>query len=167
MHRAIFLISVMLAVSGCSALRTVDTNHFVLTRSHYDEMTKGPNPSLAGLTLFFAGMPKGGDIHHHYSGSIYAESYLDWVEKKGCWINKETFKIEKQQSDLGITVQTLRDNPELYRGLLRLWSSKDYSNHYHVQSAPDHQFFSTFGYFGPIADADYREGLIVLKERGK
>ena len=128
-------------------------------------MTKGPNPSLAELTLFFAGMPKGGDIHHHYSGSIYAESYLDWVEKKGCWINKETFKIEKQQSDLGITVQTLRDNPELYRGLLRLWSSKDYSNHYHVQSAPDHQFFSTFGYFGPIADADYREGLRVLKER--
>ena len=28
------------------------------------------------LTAFFAQMPKGGDLHHHYSGSIYAEPLL-------------------------------------------------------------------------------------------
>jgi adenosine deaminase len=31
------------------------------------------------LTLFLQGMPKGGDLHHHLSGSVYAESYLQYA----------------------------------------------------------------------------------------
>ena len=38
---------------------------------------------MAELTLFFSRMPKGADLHHHYSGSIYAEQYLDWIDKQG------------------------------------------------------------------------------------
>ena len=37
--------------------------------------TDSTNPSrLAALTEFFTQMPKGGDIHHHYSGAMYAET---------------------------------------------------------------------------------------------
>lgn len=31
----------------------------------------------ASLFAFFSSMPKGGDLHHHYSGSVYAETYAD------------------------------------------------------------------------------------------
>ena len=31
------------------------------------------------LTLFMLRMPKGGDLHHHLSGSVYAESYIDYA----------------------------------------------------------------------------------------
>ena len=30
-------------------------------------------------------MPKGGDLHHHYSGSVYAETYLEYVVDNDCY----------------------------------------------------------------------------------
>ena len=44
----------------------------------------------AMLTAFFNGMPKGGDLHHHFSGSVYAEKYFDLAVKKNFYINLET-----------------------------------------------------------------------------
>ena len=41
------------------------------------------NPSL--LVAFLREMPKGGDLHNHLSGAVYAESYLRWAaEDKLC-----------------------------------------------------------------------------------
>ena len=28
-------------------------------------------------------MPKGGDLHSHLSGAVYAESYIQWAAAKG------------------------------------------------------------------------------------
>ena len=47
----------------------------------------------AELTAFFAKMPKGGDLHHHYSGSIYAETYIRWVINKNYFINKKNLEV--------------------------------------------------------------------------
>ena len=35
------------------------------------------NPPL--LLAFLREMPKGGDLHNHLSGAVYAESYLRWA----------------------------------------------------------------------------------------
>ena len=35
------------------------------------------------LTLFLLKIPKGGDLHHHLSGSVYAESYIDYAAHDG------------------------------------------------------------------------------------
>ena len=35
------------------------------------------------LWKFLLTMPKGGDLHNHVSGSIYAESYIQWAAEKG------------------------------------------------------------------------------------
>ncbi len=126
------------------------------------------DPDVAMLNLFFTRMPKGGDIHHHYSGSIYAETYLDWIKKKGWFIDACSLKIVKV-SERGkcqaLTVDALRGNDVLYRKLLTLWSDKDYANHFHEQPPPDTNFFNTFGYFGPVSDEYMDVGLNVLKQR--
>jgi hypothetical protein len=31
------------------------------------------------MLAFLRQMPKGGDLHNHLSGAIYAESYIQWV----------------------------------------------------------------------------------------
>ena len=49
------------------------------TRHYYAQLVEAQQPRLAELTMLMTMLPKGGDIHHHYSGSIYAETYLDWV----------------------------------------------------------------------------------------
>src|SRR5579883_2101445 len=44
----------------------------------------------AQLEAFFSQMPKGGDLHNHYSGSVYAETYIDDVVQKNYYINTNT-----------------------------------------------------------------------------
>jgi len=122
------------------------------------------NPSrLAALTEFFSQMPKGGDIHHHYSGAMYAETYLDWAKTKGMRLNPTSLLLVKDSS--GITIDSLRKNGAKLRQVLQAWSNMDYRNHYDTQVAPDQKFFGTFGYFGNISNAFLGSGLKELKTR--
>ena len=47
------------------------------TARHFAALVSGTQPKTAELSLFFSMMPKGGDLHHHYSGAIYAEQFLE------------------------------------------------------------------------------------------
>ena len=76
-----------------------DVNHLQLTSDFYESMLRKDNHNEALLHLFFFKMPKGGDIHHHFYGSIYAETYLEWVSKKGWKIDTCTLKIVKEKKD--------------------------------------------------------------------
>ncbi len=155
------------AIVGCSTKGIKSNSGLDNTRETallYNKFIGGKSPNIAQLNLFFSKMPKGGDIHHHYSGSIYAETFLDWVESAGYWIDKNTFQISKVKSNNSISIEQLYSDTELYRKLLTFWSDKDYQNHYHLQPPPDVNFFNTFGYFGPIS-TNYTEGLMILKER--
>lgn len=118
---------------------------------------------LAALTEFLSQMPKGGDIHHHYSGAMYAETYLDWAKTKGMRLNPTSMLLVKDSS--GITIDSLRKNGAKLRQVLQAWSNMDYRNHYDTQVAPDQKFFGTFGYFGNISNAFLGSGLKEIKTR--
>ncbi len=137
-----------------------------LTSKFYDTLLKHNNKAF--LTLFLTQMPKGGDLHHHFSGSIYAETYLDWVSKKGWYIDKCTLHIVKdkkrEKCKLLTPAQVLKDK-SVYRKLLSAWSDKDFKNHYHEELAPDTNFFNTFSYFGAISHEYIARGLKILKNR--
>jgi len=62
---------------------TNNTNNADFTSNFHESMLLKDNHNEVLLHLFFTKMPKGGDIHHHFDGSIYAETYLEWVDKKG------------------------------------------------------------------------------------
>ncbi|MSP75067.1 MAG: adenosine deaminase [Rhodospirillaceae bacterium] len=152
------------------------------TRQYYDSLIAGPSPNLAALTLLMTSMPKGGDLHHHYSGAIYAETYLDWMKQKNYCIYRADnvelkaikFSIQPNPGSLDpaarvlcLDVDQVRDSSDetFYRELLSRWSDKDYKDHFQRQVAPDQHFFDTFGYFGAFSDLDYNQGLRDLKVR--
>ena len=140
------------------------------TARHLAALVGGAAPRTAALTLFFSQMPKGGDLHHHYSGAIYAEQYLTWVDKQGYCIDKQEYRIVTDRSKLatGRTCLTGAEavaDDQVYRELLQRWSNKDFHNHGAVQAPPDRHFFSTFGYFNDVADTNTNEGLLTLKQR--
>ena len=152
------------------------------TRQYYDSLIAGPSPNLAALTLLMTMMPKGGDLHHHYAGAIYVETFLDWIKQKAYCIyradnselNAMRFRVETKPAGLSpaaravcLDVDQVRDPSDetFYRELLSRWSDKDYKNHFHQQVAPDQHFFDTFGYFGSFSDDDYNQGLRQLKVR--
>lgn len=144
---------------NCSASDERATAHL------YKSFINSSPVNTAQLNMFFNLMPKGGDLHHHYSGSIYAETYLDWVKAKGYWINSKTLKIDTKKTPASISVEQLYKDNTRYRKLLSLWSDMDYGNHFHLQPPPDSNFFDTFGYFGPISGPPFNSGLKILKQR--
>jgi len=165
--RLSLFIVIIFAAAGCSTLGDIrsvsDLSNAQRTALLYNEFVGGESPNVAQLKLFFSKMPKGGDLHHHYSGSIYAETYLDWVEDASYWIDRDTLEISKTATDTSISVEELRSDTNRHRKLLMLWSDHDYQSHYHQQSPPDAKFFSTFAYFSPVSRNF--DGLMILKER--
>ena len=170
------LIVALALASGAYAKAPSAKANEAATARHYAALVAG-EPQLAALTLFFSQMPKGGDLHHHYSGSIYAEQYVDWVDKQGFCVYKSSYRIETNKE----TVARERDKPAAersclssgeiladdytYRELLQRWSSKDFDNHGAIQPPPDRQFFQTFGFFGAVSNNNFNEGLLELKKR--
>lgn len=170
MKKTLVVLNLVLIIISCNRTdsSTVIQN-FKKTSEFYDNIIHSDNINIASLNQFMAEMPKGGDIHHHYTGSIYAETYLDWVKSKGWKINSCTFKIEPEASNNTtckfLSVDELKKDNGLYRRLLELWSDKDYGNHDHNQPAPDENFFNTFGYFGTVSDENMDLGLKIIRQR--
>src|SRR5688572_23808828 len=55
--------------------------------ARYDAIVNDPE----ALAAFLKAVPKGGDLHNHLSGSVYAETYLTWGKEDGNCINSTTF----------------------------------------------------------------------------
>ena len=45
------------------------------------------------LLAFLSEMPKGGDLHNHLTGAIYAESYLRWAAEDNLCLATATMTI--------------------------------------------------------------------------
>lgn len=121
--------------------------------------------NLAALTQFLGQMPKGGDIHHHYSGAMYAETYLDWAKRDERQLDPRTLMLVKTTSAGYLSIDSLSRDGALLRKVLESWSDMDYRNHYEDQQAPDQKFFGTFGYFGSISNTYMLDGLQEIKAR--
>jgi hypothetical protein len=121
----------------------------------------------AFLTVFFSQMPKGGDLHHHFSGSIYAETYLAYAIEKDYWINVVTLEVtpEKKSEEGWLPFSSLKAQGllETYKQkLIQKWSIKDYNG---IDIPSDKLFFETFIHFGPISKKCWAQGLLELKNR--
>jgi adenosine deaminase/adenosine deaminase CECR1 len=174
---SLLIAAAALAAANAGARPAAANANEAATARHYAALVAGSEPKTAELTMFFTQMPKGGDLHHHYSGAIYAETYVDFLDKQGYCVNKQTYKIETSKD----VVDAERAKPAsarnclatadvyaddfTYRELLQRWSSKDFHNHATLQAPPDRQFFQTFSYFGPVSNANFHEGLVEIKER--
>jgi adenosine deaminase len=127
--------------------------------------------NTAQLRAFFSAMPKGGDLHHHYDGSIYAETFIDYAVKNDFWLNTHTFAVQKEFSGNVKKDKSWRKISDLIQKnefgvykqkLFEKWSSKDF----HSSKGPsDDHFFSTFDGFSPAKDRELSSGLLELKNR--
>ncbi len=187
---AIFL-GIGLAHGTALARPDAATNNTRTTARYYETLVASSTPNLAELNLLINTLPKGGDLHHHYSGAIYAETYIDWLGKEGYCVyrhddpancsdayppSKEchaAFRIETKAPAQGksdpncLNSQQIQDDNGFYRELLMRWSDKDFANHSHESIPPDQQFFDTSGYFGAASAYSPTTGLTLLKQQAK
>ena len=99
------------------------------------------------VRAFLSQMPKGGDIHTHLSGAIYAESYLHWAAGEALCVNPTTGAIAandrepcKVASHIPV-IQAIQD-ANLYGSLVDKMSLRNFD--YSTQRGHD-QFFNAFG----------------------
>ncbi|MEL1254688.1 adenosine deaminase [Flavobacterium sp. DGU38] len=121
----------------------------------------------AALVAFFQQMPKGGDLHHHFSGSIYAEPILERVIAEDFYLNLETMEISKTKPAKGNweTFSSLKNQDKLSfykQQIMQTWSAKDFNG---VSVPSDDLFFDSFQKFSPAIEGHFAEGLVELKNR--
>jgi adenosine deaminase len=116
------------------------------------------NPPL--LMDFLARMPKGGDLHNHLSGAIYAESLIDYAAEDGLCIDLTKVSLlpppcgGHPAASLALTDASLRNQ------VIDAWSMRNFHPMPQDRSGHDH-FFATFGKFG---DATSRHTGDMLAE---
>jgi len=135
-----------------------------------DKYFESIRKNTAALTAFFSQMPKGGDLHNHYSGSVYAETYISYVVEQDYVINEQTLEVKTSipaNKKGWVHFSALNDSGLLAaykQKLVQKWSVKDYNG---VSYPSDLQFFETFPGFGIANNSIARldTGLMELKRR--
>jgi hypothetical protein len=122
------------------------------------------------LTMFLGAMPKGGDLHHHLTGAVYAESYIEYaVEDGDCF--DATFTIVPPPCDAakGLSPATRALNADgtnyAYRNLvIQALSAKDFAPTPGDTSLLVH-FFKTFFKFDLVTNGHWPEELAEVVHR--
>ena len=122
----------------------------------------------AQLRLFLRAMPKGGDLHNHLSGAVYAEDFLAWAEADGLCVTTDVLPaIVDGPCDAPGKVPAKglgKSNPALYGRAINSLSMRSYYPGAGGQASGHDQFFSTFGRFGAAGDGNLPAMLAVARE---
>ncbi len=112
------------------------------TARYFDSIRNNPNL----LLLFLRDMPKGGDLHNHLAGSIYAESLINWAAEAGDCVDPKTAELSPAPCQLPLQPASNGfSDPGLYAKMIDGFSMRNWQ--YSGQSGHDH-FFDTFGKYG-------------------
>jgi adenosine deaminase len=105
-------------------------------------------------------MPKGGDLHNHLSGSIYAESYLQYAANDGMCLDTVKLTITQcptaSSTSIVPAATVLQPYSSLYGEMLDALSMRQFRSG--VESGHDH-FFNTFGKFSAVSKTHVPEML--------
>jgi adenosine deaminase len=118
------------------------------TARYLDSVRQQPGPLLA----FLREMPKGGDLHIHLSGAIYAESLIDFAAQDGFCVDRTTSILIAPPCDDACdhfaskpSIRCAYQDHVLYNSLIDAWSMRNRSGE---EPGHDH-FFATFDKFVP------------------
>jgi adenosine deaminase len=123
-------------------------------------------PSL--LLAFLHDLPKGGDLHNHLDGAIYAEDLIDFAASDDFCVDRTTSNLiappcdscEKYTSKPGI--RCAYGDHVLYNQIIDAWSMRNWRPG--DESGHDH-FFATFDKFGLASHDHVAEAVASVVDR--
>ncbi|MBV9609591.1 MAG: adenosine deaminase [Acidobacteria bacterium] len=143
------------------AQATAETDREARTARYLESLRQQP----LLLQAFLREMPKGGDLHNHYAGSAYAESFIGFGAHDGFCVERKSMGFVSPPCDASggrvPASDALRD-PALYGELIDAFSLRNWSPA--RDSGHDH-FFATFLKFEPVIAAHRGEIIAELASR--
>jgi len=136
-------------------------------RASYYFETVRRQPSL--LLVFLRDMPKGGDLHNHLSGSIYAENLIDFAAHDGLCVDRASSLLSTAPCDASCDRSATRPavgcsyaDQSLYNALIDAWSMRNWERGH--ESGHDH-FFSTFDKFRAVTPSHVGDAIAEAVQR--
>lgn len=117
------------------------------------------------LHAFLQQMPKGGDLHNHLSGAVYAESFMAYAVQDGLCIDRSALSLTSPPCDPSNNkppASTALQDATLYGHLLDAFSMRQFVPG--EESGHDH-FFATFGKFGAATNGHTADMLVEVRSR--
>jgi len=104
-----------------------------------------------GLRIFLQRMPKGGDLHSHLGGAVYAESYLAWAAEENFCVREGGEILELQECVAGdptmTRLATLTDS-RIYNQLIDQMSIRNLT---FAERSGHRDFFASFRTTGQVS----------------
>jgi adenosine deaminase len=123
-------------------------------------------PSL--LQAFLHDLPKGGDLHNHIDGAIYAEDIIDWAAGDNFCVDRTTSRLIAPPCDScehytsKPSIRCAYDDHILYNQIIDAWSMRNWRPG--DESGHDH-FFATFDKFETAVDSHTAEAIATVINR--
>ncbi len=126
---------------GCASTAALTRSPAARTARHL-EAIRG---QTAAEAVFLREMPKGGDLHHHLSGAVYAESYLRWAAEDGWCVRRSPAAVFAPPCDPATgalpAAEALGRDDGLYGALVDGLSMRHFLP---AQGSGHDRFFATF-----------------------
>ncbi|WP_093137986.1 adenosine deaminase [Pseudoxanthomonas sp. GM95] len=125
---------------------------------------RGLSDNGAKLRAFLQAMPKGGDLHNHLGGSVYAEDFLRWADAENACIAVVDHKLSPPPCGEGqVPARGLaKRDAAFYSATVDALSMRNFVPGNAAASGHD-QFFSTFSRFGGVGHR--AEAVVVTLEQ--
>jgi len=108
------------------------------------------------LRAFLRRMPKGGDLHTHLSGAVYAERFIAWAAQQHLCADPANTLLSKPQCDLpgDVPAASAMHDQKLYDQLVNAFSTRSFVPTVAVPSDHD-KFFAAFDKFGAASGSRF------------
>jgi adenosine deaminase len=155
---------VLMLSALCAAAGQQSSSAEQRTAHHFDSVR--PDPGL--LLAFLRDMPKGGDLHIHLAGAIYAESLIDFAAEDGFCVDRTTSVLIAPPCDDACdrysskpAIRCAYRDHVLYNSIVDAWSMRNWAGE---EPGHDH-FFATFDKFLPAMTNHLGDSIAETAER--
>jgi len=152
MRRILFLILVLAVVAFAVRMAMVAREfHTVAADAKFEAVRSNPTE----LRAFLRRMPKGGDLHTHLAGAVYAERFIAWAAQEQLCTNPALTLLSKSHCGPGdIPAVDAMHDQKLYDQLVNAFSTRAFVPTVAVPTDHD-KFFQAFDKFGAASGSRF------------
>jgi adenosine deaminase len=158
------LLALLLLATPALAQSAAPSSNEQMTAALVERLKADP----VALRLLLTEMPKGGDLHNHLDGSVWAEDFLKWADADGACLDAKTHAIAPGPCRDGqVAARGLMGrDPKFYQASIDALSMRNFVAGLGTGEVNGHDHtFATFPRFGALVSPHLGEALAVTRQQ--